>query len=214
MRAPESFENSPLFEYTLMPAHMNSMFKVEELQELELAGPFNFTRGVKTLKIPGSTLVTPRIYPTALYDLKTDPGQQVALNDTAVEKRMIKLMFDLMEQNDTPVDQFERMGIPEDGDISPQQLSREREERKDKRLTICGENFFFHGNAKNAYRVFYYSANPALRQGIAEMFCAYLKQHHIKEVQEQDVLDFIESAVPGRMKESALFLARLAVKGR
>ncbi len=53
MRAPARADNSPLFEYTLMPTHMRHRFTVEELQEIELAEPFQFTKGCRTMKIKG-----------------------------------------------------------------------------------------------------------------------------------------------------------------
>lgn len=40
---PEKF-NQPLFEYTLMPTHMRCMFSVVELQDIQLAEPFSFTK--------------------------------------------------------------------------------------------------------------------------------------------------------------------------
>lgn len=34
-----------------MPTHMRQMFQPEELQNIELAGPFSFTKGCKVMKI-------------------------------------------------------------------------------------------------------------------------------------------------------------------
>ncbi|MGL5621793.1 sulfatase, partial [Cetobacterium sp.] len=52
MRGPETLENSPLFEYTLMPTHIKSRFSIEELKNAEFVKGFNFTKECNVLKIP------------------------------------------------------------------------------------------------------------------------------------------------------------------
>jgi len=55
MRAPRDVGNSPLYEYTIMPTHMNTMFDPAELQDLELAEPFSFMKNVRPLKAQART---------------------------------------------------------------------------------------------------------------------------------------------------------------
>jgi len=50
-------------------------------------------------------------YGTALYDLENDPYQKNPIDHPEAEQRMIKLMVELMKQNDSPPEQFERLGI-------------------------------------------------------------------------------------------------------
>jgi len=45
---------------------------------------------------------------TRLYDLQTDPGQQVRFNHPASEQRMIGLMLELMKANHAPPEAHER----------------------------------------------------------------------------------------------------------
>ena len=47
----ETIRKKKVYEYTLMPTHMRQMFQPEELQNIELAGPFSFTKGCKVMKI-------------------------------------------------------------------------------------------------------------------------------------------------------------------
>jgi hypothetical protein len=114
MRAPVREENGPLYEYTLMPTHMRHTFDVAELQDIELAGPFAFTKGCKTMKIPargsGSWRDVTR-FGTLLFDLQADPKQEHPIRDLEVEARMIALMIKLMKANDAPAEQFERLGL-------------------------------------------------------------------------------------------------------
>jgi arylsulfatase A-like enzyme len=111
MRAPAKPENSPLFEYTLMPTHMRHRFTVEELQDIELASPFTFTKGCRTMKIKGRAWVDAYPFGTMLFDVEVDPGQETPLNDPEAEQKMIREMIELMKSNDCPLEQFERLGL-------------------------------------------------------------------------------------------------------
>ncbi|MEX2540630.1 MAG: sulfatase [Trueperaceae bacterium] len=111
MRAPVSSDNQPLYEYTLMPSHMRSMFSVEELQQLELAPPFSFTKGCPTMKVPARPWLNPHRFGTLLFDLENDPAQEQPLDDPEVEEMMIGHLTRLMKANDAPAEQFERLGL-------------------------------------------------------------------------------------------------------
>lgn len=120
MRSKATEDNSPLFEYTLMPAHMHTLFTPEELQKMELATPFSFTKGCPTMKIPAKgwefvrEMMKLSPLETELYDLETDPGQLNPIKDAQVEAKMIELMQKLMKENDAPPEQYERMGLIEE----------------------------------------------------------------------------------------------------
>lgn len=49
---------------------------------------------------------------TLLFDLKEDPAQQHAVLDKAVEQRMIQLLLTLMDANECPPEQYQRLGLP------------------------------------------------------------------------------------------------------
>ena len=112
MRAPSSPENGPLFNYTLMPAHMRKLFSPEELRRAELAGPFRFTKGCRVLRVPAQPFMQkPYELGTLLYDLETDPDQRKPIRDAAIEQRMLALMTKLMHENDAPPEQYQRLAI-------------------------------------------------------------------------------------------------------
>jgi arylsulfatase A-like enzyme len=111
MRAPVNEENTPLFNYTLMPTHMQHAFRVEELQQIELAEPFPFTKGCRTMRIPMRAWCNPYPFGTLLFDLENDPQQLCPLNQPALEQRLVQQMRELMQANDAPAEQFERLGL-------------------------------------------------------------------------------------------------------
>jgi len=111
MRGPDGTGNGPLFNYTLMPTHMRSRFKPEELRDIQLSAPFTFTKGVSLLRIPGSGASKCRIEDTMLFDLELDPKQYHPYRNEEVEKRLCDRMIELMEQTDAPREQYERLGL-------------------------------------------------------------------------------------------------------
>ncbi len=111
MRAPVNDDGSPLFEYTLMPAHMQHSFSVEELQNIELSEPFNFTKGCKLMKIPAFDWRNLKRFGNLLFDLEKDPAQMMPVTDKNVEKLMLENMIKLMKENDAPEEQYVRVGI-------------------------------------------------------------------------------------------------------
>lgn len=113
MRAPASQANTPLYDYTLMPTHMHFMFTPAELQDIQLAEPFPFTKGCRTMKIANKGWAEKDQFVTLLFDLENDPQQENPIVDEEIEKRMIAHMVRLMEANHAPPEQFERLGLPQ-----------------------------------------------------------------------------------------------------
>ena len=90
---------------------MRSLFHPGELQDTELAEPFTFTKGCPMLKIPANPGRAYHDFGTVLYDLESDPQQLQPIQDKAVEGRIIEHMVQLMQANDAPAEQFERLGL-------------------------------------------------------------------------------------------------------
>lgn len=112
MNAPEHPED-PYYDYTLMPTHMRCRFHPSELQELELAEPFSFTKGMRTLKIrcqggAGSRGGAKRSW---LFDIENDPGQLEELQNEEAVRRMKALIAEYMAETDAPVELYHRYGI-------------------------------------------------------------------------------------------------------
>ncbi len=131
MRAPAEPANAPLEEYTLMPTHMRSRFGVDELRSWEPAEPFAFTKGLRTMRVPTSTMAgNPYQHGTLLFDLEADPGQEHPMADDDVELRMLRLLARLMRDSEAPDSQFQRLAMPVDGEPGSEHLLvREQAER-------------------------------------------------------------------------------------
>ena len=127
MRASATPQNQPLFEHTLMPTHMNGFFHVGELAHAELVDPLPFTKGIKVLKTPGQSWVSPFAFGTQLFDVQTDPEQQDPIRDAALEHRLATALRDAMLAADAPAEQFVRLGLPASGPLSDEHLLVERQ---------------------------------------------------------------------------------------
>lgn len=116
MRAPVREDNEPLNNYTLMPTHMADRFRPEELRDIRLVEPFAFTKGIQTMKLRANTSSSEAHgFGKLLFDLAKDPGQEASMEDQAVEALMIEELVHWMKMFDAPVEQFERLGLPEAG---------------------------------------------------------------------------------------------------
>lgn len=117
---PDNIHGGHLNQYTLMPTHIQGFFSIDELKEMSLAGPFDFTKGLQVIKTP-STPLSP-VYnrqgagvqidvQTRLYDLRQDPQQLAPIDDTAVEQRMTDHIVALMQASDAPQELYVRFGL-------------------------------------------------------------------------------------------------------
>ena len=124
MRGIGEGENEPLYQYTYMPTHLYNMFSVPEMLTTELAEPFSFTKGCRLMKIRSGRWVdkdtharigyvdAAHIHENLLFDLESDPEQKHPLNDPKLEAQMLSKLIALMEQNDAPAEQYQRLKIP------------------------------------------------------------------------------------------------------
>ena len=115
MRAAATPDNGPLYNYGLMSGfHPGHNARHPELfDEVELAGPFSFTKGRRVMKF---LAVKPSFkeagkFENVLYDLKSDSKQERPLADPKIEARMIGLMIELMKAADAPPEQYVRLGL-------------------------------------------------------------------------------------------------------
>jgi len=115
MRASATEDNQPLYEYTLMPMHAHDRFRPGEFEGMELAAPFDFTKGCKTMKFPlkkaSNGWRSPHTFGSLLFNVVDDPQQDHPLENPEVEERMIHEMVRLMKENDAPPEQFRRLGL-------------------------------------------------------------------------------------------------------
>ncbi|MFJ8869516.1 sulfatase-like hydrolase/transferase [Streptomyces sp. NPDC102473] len=186
MRAPADPGNTPLYEHTLMPTHMRGRFSPAELANLELAEPFAFTKNIRTLRVPGRTLVNPYHHGTLLFDLDTDPEQRTPLVDDEAELRMAGLMVGLMRANDAPASQYERLGLPAEGPVTTDHLlvraQRDRAQRAAQPLPRADD-----------YPAGRLSLRTPLKALIADPVAVEVLRRHLPGVVDSELLQLLDA---------------------
>jgi hypothetical protein len=113
MRAPDSPDNTPLFNYTQMPTHMRTPFSIDEMHTMQRHPGFSFTKGSPVMQIKAGAFqkTNAHHFGTMLFDLENDPEQKSPIDAPEKEAEMIELMKKLMRENDAPEEQYKRLGI-------------------------------------------------------------------------------------------------------
>jgi hypothetical protein len=116
---PEDLTGKDLNLYTLMPAHMRSHFDIAELKTIELAAPFDFTKGAPVMKIKldpkngqlGADGHALGDCVSTLYDLISDPRQEHPLDDPACVDGLIGRLIHHFAQHDAPNELYAHFGL-------------------------------------------------------------------------------------------------------
>lgn len=193
MRSPQSFANGPLNEYTLMPTHMHNRFDVRELSDLRLREPFSFTKNCRTLEIRTQTYLNPYLHGTLLFDLERDPGQESEIEDPAVEARLIRIMAELMRQNDAPPEQYERVGIPIHGMVDEETLRQEKMLRRQQLHVDLGLEETWTDTGRAAFFAVRCLAPEAHRDALQAGFAAYLRERNERSIDGDTVLAWLDT---------------------
>ena len=196
MKAPLTRENSPYYEYTLMPAHMRNLFTIKELKNMELAGPFSFTKGLRVMKIKGgegNQMPSPYRYGTKLYDLQADPTETVTISDLHAELLMIRKMQRLMHESDAPSEQYVRIGVPEDHEMTMEELTKQHAfiDANDAKVPV--EGFEWQSEAKEQFLAISMFAG---RPDLPELLKDYADKQGVNEITATVMEDFVKSFLP------------------
>lgn len=216
MRGPVAADNSPLNEYTLMPCHMRAPFCPTELRDAELVPAFSFTKSCPVLKIPVREGINGIIgwyrFGNKLYDLQNDPEQRDSLESPELECRFLNAMTELMRQNDAPPEQYQRLGLPEQGMVDTEHLSP----RRSPTAFLQGDLALveWDDRAAEQFRVLHAVAPEALRGKLTESLNSYLRSTNDKRVTVERIESFAQTMLPllGERSSQLMPLLRLAAR--
>ncbi|MFX0080355.1 MAG: sulfatase [Candidatus Hodarchaeota archaeon] len=198
MRGPINGLNQPLYEYTLIPTHMRGFFSINELKTMTLADQFSFTKGSKLIRTKTRhRYINPYIFGSLLFDLQNDPHQENPIIDSEIENRMIKAMVEAMKKNDSPVEQFERLGIPYDNEIKPIHLDliENRSGIKDK---IGNTEIVWNEKGNSMYSLIMGFVPSVVQKQIILQLEKEIKNKDITEIDEDLLVNMIEKLLPER----------------
>ncbi|MDF2560277.1 MAG: Arylsulfatase [Microbacterium sp.] len=127
MRACVDETNSPVVDYTLMPARYSKPLTPDELRTATLVAPLSFSKGTPVLRIEADIFGNPHAFGTLLFDLVDDPLQERPLRDPEIELLMATKLVELMRRSDAPDEQYIRLGLPAQGPVGAEHLVIERQ---------------------------------------------------------------------------------------
>ncbi len=111
-KAPASKENTPLYQYFLMPTEFHHRMGAYRFKDAEL-GYFLPYLSIPVLRVPGlqEVPVIEEVYSNKCFHLTNDYYQQHDLCGSSIEKHMKQLLREALQQADAPKEQFERLGL-------------------------------------------------------------------------------------------------------
>ena len=196
MRGPTNLFNKPLYEYTLMPTHMRNFFSINELKTMDLAESFSFTKGCKLMRTSSRYgLINPYVFGSLLFDLQIDLYQENPLVDSEIEKKMINAMVEEMKKSDAPIEQFERLGIPYDGEITNDNL-KSIENRSGMKDKIGDTEFVWKNKGKSMYSLIMGVVPKPVQKQIEQQFEQEVKNQGINEIDEDLLVQLLEKFIP------------------
>ncbi|WP_163537966.1 sulfatase [Gracilibacillus sp. YIM 98692] len=211
MRGPVLPQNKPLYEYTLMPTHMRQMFSVNELTDIELEDRFSFTRRAKVMKMEaGRGFVNPFQYGSKLYDIVNDPGQHNEIEDAEVEQKLIKKMAEIMRKHEAPEEQYERLGIPKEGDISIDDLQDQHQQMKQAAKIEVLESYSWTKSAQNKVRALLNTTPEKERANILKKLEHFVQNSFNEEIDGGLIHSFVEQTFEKKEKDKLLYFINLA----
>ncbi len=212
MKGPVSAANRPLFEYTLMPTHMRSMFKVQELQQTAMVPPFPFTKGCPVMKIAATSLLPSFNYGDKLFDLEADPYQEQPIDNSEIEAAMMRELRKGMLACDAPPDEFARLGIPEAGPVDIAAVQGIREQRVQAERVSVLEGLEWERSAVHQFTMLLQLTPEAGRAGLERGFCRFIEQAAVGRVTSAQLLAFADAVIPPNQKGLVQYL--LGLSGR
>lgn len=239
MKAPISEANSPLFEYTTMPMHMRNLFSVGELQKAEaISGDtFTFTKGCPVWKIPkgngngskdfsdllingkdseeakhidNNSMVNSVNFGDKLFDMEKDPKQAEQLYDKRIEAYMANLLQKAMKENDCPDEQFERIGIPGDKEITEQDIEALYEKEKQYLTPIILTEYKWTKGAVNTYRALMKFIPDTQREHVIAVLSQEIPEHMTEEIVPDTILNLIPDVVVDKYVDMVQYFVGLS----
>lgn len=211
MRGPVKPENQPLYEYTLMPTHMRQPFIQEELKNIEIQEPFQFTRGYQLMKLKAGTgFVNAFQYGSKLYNVAEDPEQTEEIENTKIELRFIENLAQLMRKNEAPEEQFVRLGIPKNGIMTDEELVTQKEAIKEAEKIQILETYKWERGAQSQVRALLNITPEDSRQKLLDRLKEFVLDAKANVVTTDLIEKYIECTFEENKQEEAMYFVGLA----
>lgn len=205
-RAPLAAQEKNCYDYTLMPTRMRQMYAVSDLQKVQLAPPMANTKGCPVLKTPAHiSYVSPVNFGTKLFDVKADPGQTRPVDDAALEAKIATLLAEEMRKADAPAEQFDRLGLPCNGEVTAEMILDSRAADEAQQTPDCLPGARWSQEAKNIWRAWCQMLPPEGLQAAAGIVGQLHNTHPKDPVSMDDVVGAAKIMLPPEQAEQSIY---------
>lgn len=198
-RAPVN--RKEMYDYTLMPTDMDKMYSVEDLKNIEITGPYSFTKGARVMKVNRKSLHNKPCAPfDLLFDLDTDPKQNNNLPDYQIRAKLSNEMISIMKDNEAPDDAYIRLGFSKKKKVNANDLIKQEE----KRVAFYQKGIYKKYDMTDGAREYLHailSLVPFAFQGIVSITAEKYFKELTKKVSINEVNAFLDTLEDGPMKD-------------
>ena len=217
--------------------HMRNLFNTEELRAARFVEEgFSFTKGCPVLQIPktdsnngdfsdllvhgknsetarhidNNSLVNAANFGDKLFDLAADPRQEDELQDCGLEARMANLLVRAMKENDSPQEQYARLGLPMERPITAEDI-RKMHQRADAAILpeILTDKKWSKGGV-NTYHALMRFIPKEQRETVAGIMAEKLSEDRPDEIQACHILAHLKDVVSPEYHEMIYYFVDLA----
>ena len=205
-RAPLAGQSANCFDYTLMPTHMREFFSIEDLRKAEFADPLPNSKGCRVLKVPAKgCYINPVNFGTKLYDVEKDPRQTCPVDDAYLEARMTNLLVREMKKADAPLEQYIRLGLPQDREITSEDILSCRIEEEAADTPDCLGQVKWTKEARNIWRAWAQMMPPEALEAASGTMLQLRAGHAEKEVTADDIVAAVKVMLPPEQQQQILY---------
>ena len=214
MRGPARNDNTPLFEYTLMPTHMRGFFDKTELADIKIQPPFSFTKGIQTMKLGKNLNLNPFRFGHLLYDLQNDPKQEHPIDNIEVECKMCNLLVELMKKNNAPYEQYERLGLPCDREINTKDVIENRKLYEEQSNIMLAEGIKLNDDVKYSLLLMLGVVPPMFKNMIEATLVDMVKEDGRDEVKLADLMFIVNNYLPEENRDMIKYMIEIGSRKR
>ena len=146
-----------------------------------------------------------------LYDTETDPYQERPISDPKIEARMANLMIKLMKESDAPIEQYERIGLDYNKEVTEEDIIEYKNNfEKNYLIDKDFENIVsWEGNTKNELTAFINLVKIADKESLVQELKDLVKERNLTVITSEVVEEFVKARVDEERKPMIMYFLNL-----
>jgi arylsulfatase A-like enzyme len=212
MKASAKPDNQPLYQYTLMPTNIRGFFNKAQLNKAELTNEFKFTDNMPILKVPSTSFLNSFKFGDRLYE-KNDSKQEILVNNYKAELHMVSELRKELINAEAPNEQFKRLGLYKDRDLTLDELKMQKQQRREYYETSLTKNYNIE--KKSIYQLLtlkqYFKLDK--QSEFEDTIDKYMKNNKIITINEEVIMNIFDENLSKIIPTNKMMLKKLVKFG-